>query len=513
MTEPSAPARRPRIAYLSYSSAEFDSRTQRMVRSAIDRGYEVTVYARLEPGLPAVVDKGDHRIVRVALDLTLLAPGWLRPILRRRRSHSSGARITRPEAAPSNVAGSARAVEPAAAPPPAAGPSGVLDAASTLGQPTRRGPRTILLETRAAPAVRLGMAILRAPGRWWRHAITFPLRPMAWAAALDAATEPADLWHGMWAGSLPALSRLRARHGGRTIYDSRDVYLHARFFGQMSRFRRWLYQRLERHWAHAADTVITVNDAYADLLTGLLAIPRPEVVMNCPVTWQPPSPPPDRIRERLGIPSETAIVLYQGNLMTERGIEEGLVAIQAVPGAAFVILGYGALRHQIAAAVSRPPLAGRAFLIDAVPPSELLLWSASADILLMAIQPTTINHRFTTPQKLFEALAAGVPVVASDLPGMADIVRATGAGVVCDPTSPAAIASAIRSILEASPEDRARLRERALAAAHDRYNWERQTDVLFAVYDRLLGGPPPLAATAIAREGGSERRRLEAADA
>ena len=55
----------------------------------------------------------------------------------------------------------------------------------------------------------------------------------------------------------------------------------------------------------------------------------------------------------------------------------------------------------------------------------------------MAIQPTTLNHRYTTPQKLFESMAAGVPVVASDLPGMASIVRATGAGILCNPTSPA----------------------------------------------------------------------------
>ena len=52
-------------------------------------------------------------------------------------------------------------------------------------------------------------------------------------------------------------------------------------------------------------------------------------------------------------------------------------------------------------------------------------------------------------------MAAGVPVVASDLPGMAGIVRATGCGVLCDPSSPAAIAAAIASILDAPPAERA----------------------------------------------------------
>ena len=106
----------------------------------------------------------------------------------------------------------------------------------------------------------------------------------------------------------------------------------------------------------------------------------------------------------------------------------------------------------------------------------------------MAIQPTTLNHRYTTPQKLFESFAAGVPVVASDLPGMAPIVRATGAGVVCDPTSPTSIAEAITSIVTAPPEERLAMRDRALRAAHDRYNWEAQLDTLFGLYRELLPG-------------------------
>ena len=89
---------------------------------------------------------------------------------------------------------------------------------------------------------------------------------------------------------------------------------------------------------------------------------------------------------------------------------------------------------------------GRLHVLPAVPPAELLDWVASADIVAMPIQPSTLNHRLTTPNKLFEAMAAGVPVVASDLPGMAPIVAETGCGVVCDPTDPAAIADAIRSI-------------------------------------------------------------------
>ena len=104
----------------------------------------------------------------------------------------------------------------------------------------------------------------------------------------------------------------------------------------------------------------------------------------------------------------------------------------------------------------------------------------------MAIQPTSVNHLYSTPQKLFESITAGVPVVASDFPGMRDIVRDGEAGLLCDPTSPKAIADAIRQLIAASPEARAVRRGHILLLAQERYNWESQVDTLLDLYRRLV---------------------------
>jgi glycosyltransferase involved in cell wall biosynthesis len=154
-----------------------------------------------------------------------------------------------------------------------------------------------------------------------------------------------------------------------------------------------------------------------------------------------------------------------------------------------VLLGYGPLVARFEAEAADPRHDGRLHLLPAVRPDELLDWVAAADVAAMPIQPTTLNHRLTTPNKLFEAMAVGVPVVASDLPGMAPIVRETGCGVLCDPTDPAAIAAAIRSVLEAPEAERRAFRDRALAAAHHPYSWETQVEVLLAEYGRLTGRP------------------------
>jgi glycosyltransferase involved in cell wall biosynthesis len=109
--------------------------------------------------------------------------------------------------------------------------------------------------------------------------------------------------------------------------------------------------------------------------------------------------------------------------------------------------------------------------------------------MLMAIQPTSWNHRFTTPQKLWEAIAGGVPVVASDLPGMADVVRKLDCGVLVDPTDPMAIARGIRAIVDAPPDERAAMRARTWRGGQERYNWEHETQTLLALYNEVMARP------------------------
>ena len=106
----------------------------------------------------------------------------------------------------------------------------------------------------------------------------------------------------------------------------------------------------------------------------------------------------------------------------------------------------------------------------------------------MPVQPDTLNHRLNTPTKLYDAMGVGVPVVASDLPGIAPIVVQAGCGVLCDPTDPADIARAIRSIIDAPESERMALRMRALASARQHFSWQHQVQELLRVY-REVGAP------------------------
>ena len=450
------PAVPQRLCLVLPSTGEFDSRTYRIASAAAARGHTVTVLARWKAGQPrSESHPAGYRIVRVpyaALDGLPLA-GAVRMLLSwRRRPGSRSAAGPRAEALAAGQGAPGAVHDPGASAPPA---------------PSLPG--------------RLARRLVR------RFAIPLTIRSQGRSARLAA--PEADLYHGMAYMGIPIALDLARRAHARVVYDARDIYLDAANLARLGGPARWFVARAERGWARRADRVVTVNRPYAEVMAERFGVPLPLIVMNCSYRRELPATPPRRFHEVLSLPPAVRVVLYQGGFSRDRGIEELCSAIALLEGAVLVCLGYGVLEPELRARAAEPQTGGRLHVLPAVPPEELLDWVASADVVAMPIQPTTLNHRLTTPNKLFEAMAAGVPVVASDLPGMASIVRETGCGVLCDPLDPVNIAAAIRSVLDAPPEIRAAFRRHAAEAVAATYNWESQAARLFAEYGRLTGRP------------------------
>ena len=466
---------RQRAVLVLPTTAEFDSRTWRIASALVGRGHEVTVLARLRAGLPAEEHHAaGYRIVRVPVAAIegMPAPGLVRlGRVALRRLYAWRTRTPyRPVPPLGSVPPPTSSAAGASAPATGAGAGDEAAAAPALGS----GPKASLPR-------RLASGLIRR--------LSIPLTIRSQVVASRRAAPAADLYHGMAYMGIPVALDLGRRHGGRVVYDARDIYVDAANLARMPRTLRWLVGRAERRWARRADRVITVNRPYAEVMARRWAVDLPLIVMNCAYRTTPPDPRPRRFHEALGLDEATRVVLYQGGFSRDRGIEQLIEAIPAVPGTVLVLLGYGSLQAELDARAADPALAGRVRILPAVPPTELLDWVASADVVAMPIQPTTLNHRYTTPNKLFEAMAVGVPVVASDLPGMAPTVRDADAGLLVDPTDPAAIARACRALLDEPADVAAARRARILGAAHATYNWEAQMERLLDEYGRLTGRP------------------------
>ncbi len=250
----------------------------------------------------------------------------------------------------------------------------------------------------------------------------------------------ARVYHASDLFVLPALYAAARQHHGRLAYDARELYPHV--FGTVGKpWASWVWARLEGFFAPRAHVVFTVNDSIADAMARRYAITRPTVLFNVPDAA--PVPVTDVLREQTGVLPGVPIVLYQGALFPHRGLPVLVDAMAQVPGAALVLMGEGPLRGALETQIKAGGLAGRAFVLDPVPPDGLLAVTASADVGAVTLDDACLSYRFALPNKLFEYLMARLPVAATDLPELRRVVEGHGVGLLSPPGDVAALSDTL----------------------------------------------------------------------
>jgi glycosyltransferase involved in cell wall biosynthesis len=316
------------------------------------------------------------------------------------------------------------------------------------------------------------------------------------AAFADGSLPAADVWHANDLETLPVALLLRRRYGGRVIYDSHEIYLEMPGPRRMGRLRRWLLRRAEGVMARSADAVVTINDPIADELQQRYGIERPLVVRSYPPLWSPgpgfTSPLRGAVRA-LGVSDDHRLVMYHGAFQAGRGIEQLLEAALPIETVAVVLLGEGPLASSVAETAARPEWRGRLAVLPAVPPEELLAWLAGADFSACLIQPVSLTYLLSSPNKLFQAIAARVPILATRFGPIGEAVEHYRVGVTCDPSDVAQVAEGLGRLLAMSAVELADLRENARRAHEGELNWEHEAARLEALYARLA--PQTIAAT------------------
>jgi glycosyltransferase involved in cell wall biosynthesis len=372
---------------------------------------------------------------------------------------------------------------------------------------------------------RAGVRILRrarmkppwSPSRWLDqryhrvlHLAPAAIRVLTWTRAVLAAFKhgslrPAQVWHANDLETLPVALLLRRRYGGRVIYDSHEIYLEMPGPRHMGRLRRWLLARGEELMARSADAVVTINDPIADELQRRYGIERPLVIRSLPPLWSPEpgfrSPLRPAVRD-LGVPDSRRLVMYHGVFQAGRGIEQLIEAARDIDDVAVVLLGYGPLGRSLEETARADQWRGRLALLPAVPPEELLAWLAGADISACLIQPISLTYQLASPNKLYQAIAAGVPLLATRFGPIGEVVERHRVGVTCDPANVADVAASLRLLLDMSDSELAEVRENARRAHRLEMNWEHEAAALEALYERLA----PRAAPAV-RAGPPDRAR------
>lgn len=287
----------------------------------------------------------------------------------------------------------------------------------------------------------------------------------------------ADVYHAHDLNMLLAAYRCSRLNHSKLIYDSHEIAT-----GREGKMVKSYWHFLEWALIKKADKVFFTTRTRAEFTSHKYDIPLPEVIHNYSETYSKIKKVD--LRGMLGLGQDERIILYQGGIQSNRGLEKLIEAIPLIKKGIVTFIGDGLLKKHLEIQVKRAGLDERVRFIGMVPVEKLLSYTACADVGLQILQNTCFNHYSTISNKLFEYLMAGVPVVASDFPEIRRIIEEFNAGVLIDPHKPEEIARGINYLLE----DEVRRKEMARNAkrASRRYNWQHEELKLLDIYNSLF---------------------------
>ena len=185
-------------------------------------------------------------------------------------------------------------------------------------------------------------------------------------------------------------------------------------------------------------------------------------------------------------------VVYVGGITGSRGalqLVEALKIIRAdgYAGVTMSLVGpvsSAEIKAKLNALIRQYDLADCCLMLGPVPHKEIFDLLARADVGVAVLHPEP-NYTGSLPTKLFEYMAAGLPVVASNFPLWREIVEGNRCGICVDPLNPKEIAQAIEYLI-AHPEEARRMGENGRRAVEEKYNWEKEGEKLLKLYEELL---------------------------
>lgn len=299
-----------------------------------------------------------------------------------------------------------------------------------------------------------------------------------------------DVFHALDLSALPACyvaSRVRRKP---LIFESYELPLSTLPLSAISRGRRWLQAimaPLLKHIIPRCAGVIAVSPPIVEELRKRYPGSTISLLRNI-LPYQAVAKS-DRLRQRLGLDLHVRIALYQGSLQTDRGLDCLIRAAAFLKqDVVIVLMGNGPSEtvSQLEELIARVGVAEHVKILPSVPYEELLDWTASADIGLLIYSPDfSLNVRMCLPNKLFEFLMAGLPVLASQLDAVAEVINTYDVGLIVPSLAPADIGAMINTMLTDTDELK-RMHFNALRAALQELHWEKERQELTHLYADVL---------------------------
>lgn len=299
--------------------------------------------------------------------------------------------------------------------------------------------------------------------------------------------------------ALTAAKRYKDAFGCPIIWDAHEIY---QDLASIEAVRASVNARIIRDNAKHADGFITLNGSIADFYQEEYSeLPKAVLLPNAVESSATPRYD-GRLHKSAGLEADQKILLFQGGFSPHRGISALLEASKHLrEDWTLVFMGWGKLEEEIKEHLGtdsrRAEGRQRVAMIPGAPHDELLQWTAGATLGAIPYENTGLNHLYCSPNKLWEYPAAGVPILASDMPEMQKQIEKYDVGItVGRDLDPAQISAVINRLTDA---DLARMKLNCVSYA-TLESWQNYEPRLLGLYEAL--GVEPL--TLRSQEGSAE---------
>ena len=263
------------------------------------------------------------------------------------------------------------------------------------------------------------------------------------------------------------------------IYDSHELFCEVPEL-KSSRIKKFIWQKLEGYIIPKLQTCITVNVSIAKIYEAKYNVPFYIIrnISDFDQTFIPKS------RVQLSLPEDKKIILLQGaGINVDRGAEELIDAMEFVQNAVLYIIGSGDVWENLKQKVLfNKNIQNKVVLINKLPKSELINYTFNADLGLSIDKNTNLNYLYSLPNKIFDYIQAEIPILASRLPEIENIILQYKIGDFIDDHNPKTIANKLNEMLYSQQLSSYK---KYLAIAKKEITWKSEKEKLLTIIKNI----------------------------
>jgi len=283
--------------------------------------------------------------------------------------------------------------------------------------------------------------------------------------------------HDIWV--MPGSTFANFFKGGILIYDAHEFTCGLEVF-KRKRFSGFVWSVAEKILIKGIHLLITINSWHQQLfLEKYPHLPGTAVIMNFP------SREDNKLEDKLkNFQERDEIALFQGILKEGRGLRNIVKSMKLIKSGQLHLIGEGDLEAELDRVIEFNQLQKSVQLKGKIGWEVLLLETQKARTGLVLFEPRSENYTYASPNKFFEYVMAGTPVIASAIPTFKNFNQEFEVAILVDPSNIAEISKAVQTLL--TQKAKWDIYHQNCLKAREKWNWEAQEQILLNLYTQLL---------------------------